>query len=276
MTRSAGHASIARLQGRGYNLVVLAMAITALSVMVAASLPVWSHASQRQKEEELIFRGLQYAEAIRVYQARFGRPPTRLEELIETSPRCIRQLWKDPMTEDGEWELIFGQAQQAAQNNNRRRARPGQPGANRDLSQADFSRGNRQVTRLSPGETTPRDTGLTGERRQTGPIIGVFSSLDEESIRSYKGATAYNEWQFVVDDLPVPAVNLSNGQLPRANAAWVGKPFPEGIEPQSGSGPGGATDEGDDEEANPFSSNRNPLDRNTFGRSRSGSRSRDN
>jgi len=44
---------------------------------------------RREKEEELVFRGLQYAEAIRVFQNRFQRPPIRLQELIEVEPRSM-------------------------------------------------------------------------------------------------------------------------------------------------------------------------------------------
>jgi len=257
-------------RGEGYNLVVLAMLITVMSVFAAASIPVWSHAAQREREAELIFRGMQYAEAIRVFQARYGRPPARLEELVETSPRCIRQLWKDPMSEDGEWILVYGQAQPPR---GRSRASRADPNA---LANADFSPGpaQREVFRISAKEAQT-DTGLTGQRRQSGPIVGVHSASDEESIRSFDGATVYSEWVFGVERVPTPAVNPANGQISRANDRWVGRPFPEGVEPQSGSGPGG---DGDKEEANPFSRNqksRNPLDRNGgFGnrnRSRQGS-----
>ena len=62
---------------------------------------------RREKEEELIFRGLQYAEAIRIFQIRFQRLPTTLKELRDVTPRSIRQLWKDPMTEDGEFAPIY-------------------------------------------------------------------------------------------------------------------------------------------------------------------------
>jgi hypothetical protein len=62
---------------------------------------------QRQKEEELIFRGQQYTRAIQLYVRRFGRYPTSLEELEDTNElRFIRKLYKDPMTTDGEWRLI--------------------------------------------------------------------------------------------------------------------------------------------------------------------------
>ena len=91
----------------GYNLVFLIMLVGLLSVMAAAVLPALKGQIQREKEAELIFRGLQYAEAIRVFQLRFGRYPAVLEELIELQPRSIRQLWADPMTEDGRWALIL-------------------------------------------------------------------------------------------------------------------------------------------------------------------------
>ena len=241
----------------GYNLVVLAMIVTVLSIFVAASIPVWSHATQREKEEELIFRGLQYAEAIRVFQARYGRPPTRLEELVETSPRCIRQLWKDPMTEDGEWGLMFGQPQQQQPGAQRRGRRGPQQANPNGLDGVDFGSRPEAVQVRGPG-AQPRETGLTGERRQTGPIIGVHSLSDKESIRTFDGAEVYNEWVFAVEKVPTPAVNPTNGQLSGANDRWVGRPFPEGIEPQSGSGPGDQ-----EKEEDPFSdrSNRNPLDR---------------
>src|SRR5947199_5209330 len=104
--RNRGTAS-ARCGELGYNLVVLVVIITVMNIVLAAVLPLWSQAIRRNREEELIFRGLQYAEAIRVFHNRFQRWPTRLEELVEIKPRSIRQLWKDPMTEDGKWQLIF-------------------------------------------------------------------------------------------------------------------------------------------------------------------------
>ena len=36
-----------------------------------------------------------------------GKYPTQLEELMKTKPRMIRQLYADPMTEEGTWEYIY-------------------------------------------------------------------------------------------------------------------------------------------------------------------------
>jgi type II secretory pathway pseudopilin PulG len=111
-----------RDKSAGYNLVILVMAITTLNIFIAMALPVWSQMIRREKEEQLIFRGLQYAEALRVYAVRHGGYPTRLEQLIKDEPRSIRQLWTNPMREDGKWTLIFTPAGPGGQPN------PGPPG----------------------------------------------------------------------------------------------------------------------------------------------------
>ena len=91
---------------RGYTLALCAVLITLMSIAVALALPTWSSQIRREREEELIFRGLQMAEGIRIFQKRFGRFPVRLEELWETKPRSVRQPWKDPMTDSGRWRSI--------------------------------------------------------------------------------------------------------------------------------------------------------------------------
>ena len=67
---------------QGYTLAVLIMMATVMSILVGAALPSWSKMIQRDKEEELIARGWQYAEAVRIFQNTFGRLPTTLDELI--------------------------------------------------------------------------------------------------------------------------------------------------------------------------------------------------
>ena len=94
----------------GFTLVGVIIVFTVMTILLSVAMPIWSKMIQREREEELIFRGLQYAEAIRVFQLRNGRYPLRLEELVTVRPRSIRQLWKDPMTDSGEWGLIYAQA----------------------------------------------------------------------------------------------------------------------------------------------------------------------
>ncbi len=177
----------ARPAEAGYNLVVLIVAITVLNVLVAAMLPLWSTAIRREKEEELAFRGFQYAEAIRVFNQRFQRYPNKLEELIEVKPRCIRQLWKDPMTEDGRWGLIFQNLQPPPQS-------PQNPEGGGAQMPGEGEEGDENGRpQLGPGK---------GETVQVGPIIGVHSKSGKKSFLVLFGRERYDEWQFTDALLP--------------------------------------------------------------------------
>lgn len=219
-------ARTAGLRERGYNLVALAVLVTILGVLTAAAMPIWSHTVKREKEAELIFRGLQYAEAIRVFQVRFGRFPVRLEELIELKPRCLRQLWEDPVTGKADWQPIFAQVPAGG---------GGQGGA-----------GGRQPVQGLPPQTIGGDAfdddeddeeeeagGLPrrGETVTVGPIIGVRSRSKEKAIRSFLGSQTHSEWQFTVNLLPV-APTAPGEVIPRLNSDTIGRPFPEGFEPE--------------------------------------------
>ena len=162
----------------GYTLVMLMVLVTVLNVLVAAALPAWTAMQQRDKEEELIFRGLQYAEAIRVFQSRFGRLPVRLKELIEVEPRSIRQLWKDPLTGKNDWGLVFASAGGGA-------PQPGSPasGAGEDLT----------------GGSGLKPSSGSGETVTQGPIVGVFSRAKGDSIKTFNGKDTYAEWRFTVE-----------------------------------------------------------------------------
>ena len=98
--------ALARTRERGYNLVTLIVAMTVMNILVAVAMPWWSQRIQREKEEEAIFRGLQYAEAIRVFQLRQGRYPNTLEELVKLEPPALRQLWDDPLSEHGYFGVV--------------------------------------------------------------------------------------------------------------------------------------------------------------------------
>jgi type II secretory pathway pseudopilin PulG len=214
----------------GYNLVILTVAITVMTILVAAVLPLWSQEIKRDKEEELRFRGLQYAEAIRVFQARFGRFPVRLEELIEVKPRSIRQLWKDPMTESGKWGLVFAGVGIGVPNAGQQV--PPQPGD----GGIDDGRGGEE------GD----DKTVT-----IGPIMGVFSRSDDDSIATFMGQKTYRRWTFTVDLLQGGgARSVTTGVAPQqpvnpglpvlTRMEWIGRPFRPFLESGgavSGAGP---------------------------------------
>jgi hypothetical protein len=63
--------------------------------------------ARRDREEEMIHRGTEYARAVKKYYKKFGRYPASLEQLDNTNQiRFLRRRFKDPLTKDGEWKLL--------------------------------------------------------------------------------------------------------------------------------------------------------------------------
>jgi len=108
---SAGSAS------RGFTFVGTLLLIAALGAGMAAYSELASHAAQREKEQELLFVGNQFREAIRTYYERAPggakRYPQKLEDLLEDKrfpmpQRHLRRIYIDPATGVAEWGLVAG------------------------------------------------------------------------------------------------------------------------------------------------------------------------
>ena len=206
----------------GYNLVALAILIAVMNVAVAAALPYWSSWAQRQKEEELVFRGLQYAEAIRIFRVRQGRLPTALEELVEVEPRAIRQLWTNPMAEDGRWGLLM---QGAPSNAGQRGDGSGnaQPTTNAAAAAAAGAGGGSMTAVPPPNEEE-------GEGPVVGPILGVYSATPGPSMRVFNGQQDVGDWYFTSELIQLRPGNAADGRPPpRLTSEWIGRPFPPGV-----------------------------------------------
>jgi len=81
--------------------------ITIMGIMLMKGIPAISTEVQREQEAELIFRGESIAKAIRIFASKSGRYPMALAELETVRPRIIRKIYKDPMTESGEWDMLY-------------------------------------------------------------------------------------------------------------------------------------------------------------------------
>src|SRR5215213_11551247 len=90
---------------RGYAMAALLVAMSVMAVLMSALLPVWTHMATREKEEELIFRGKQYARAVGLFQRKFANtPPPTIDVLVEQ--RFLRKKYKDPIT-NGDFQPIY-------------------------------------------------------------------------------------------------------------------------------------------------------------------------
>lgn len=86
---------------QGYILLTLLLVVALLTIFAAAIVPSLTQQIKRDREEELIHRGVQYSRAVRAYYKKFNRYPTRIEDLESTNTiRFLRKRYKDPMNRD--------------------------------------------------------------------------------------------------------------------------------------------------------------------------------
>lgn len=101
---------IRRADERGYAM-LLALSLTLIllisSTAIIANLRT---EGKRQREEETIWRGNQYARAIQLYFHKTGHYPQTLDDLKKGLPQhhFLRQAYTDPMNKnDGSWRFIY-------------------------------------------------------------------------------------------------------------------------------------------------------------------------
>jgi type II secretory pathway pseudopilin PulG len=88
-----------RRSERGYILITLILFVALVAVAALVMAPLFTFQAKRDREEELIHRGVQYSRAMKHFVKKFGRYPTRIEELENTNNiRFLRRRYKDPIT----------------------------------------------------------------------------------------------------------------------------------------------------------------------------------
>lgn len=96
---------------RGFTYLGILIVIAVMGAGMAAYGQIASHASQREKEAELLFRGEQYRAAIASYYKKESRYPQTLADLVEDRRypmpvRHLRRLYEDPMTGKANWGVV--------------------------------------------------------------------------------------------------------------------------------------------------------------------------
>src|SRR4029077_2587670 len=81
----------------GYAMAGIIIGITVMAIVMTAAMPVWKHLAQREKEEEVVFRGEQYGHAICLFQRKYANAfPPSIDLLVEQ--KFLRKKYKDPIT----------------------------------------------------------------------------------------------------------------------------------------------------------------------------------
>jgi type II secretory pathway pseudopilin PulG len=138
----------------GFTLAGAMLLVAVLGAGMAAYGELASHAAQREKEQELIFIGNQFRQAIGSYYeltpGAVKQFPQKLDDLLQDkrhpmAQRHLRRLYADPMTGQREWGLV--------------KAPEGGIMGVHSLSQA---------APIKSGNFTPRDAALNGAASYSG------------------------------------------------------------------------------------------------------------
>ncbi len=246
-------------------LLVIVMMLTIALIALTSVAPYEVTEIKRDREEELIHRGKAYTRAIKLFYKRFGRYPLSLNELQNTQNiKFIRQLYKDPMSPDGEWRIIhIGEAKyppkgfgytnipgaqslgtpigsgpagtQSAGGSLGGAIMPG--GVSGILGGQTSQLGSNQPNTggMTPAEQMSKPIGGSGQNMM--PIIGVASKNKSTSIHEVNERKKYDEWEFFYD----PRYDIA-AQMPTVIPGGVGGTMPGALNQQVtpfGGQPGG-------------------------------------
>ena len=211
---------------RGYAMAVLLVSMSIMAIMMMVAMPVWKQMAQREKEEELIFRGTQYVHAIALFQRKTANAfPPNIDLLVRE--RYLRKKYKDPITNDDFVPLPVGAPPGGAGVGTGQQGAPGSGTASRGQTGSPAPGGG-SSTQPGGGRQGSTPTPFGAPSAGTiGGISGVASKSKDKSIRIYNGRTHYNEWAFVY---------VQPQQAPGAGGGGAATPGGRGTNP---GGPGG-------------------------------------
>jgi type II secretory pathway pseudopilin PulG len=207
----------------GYVLLAVMLAVTLVLVALSIELPRIAQQIKREKEEELVHRGKDYATAVkRFVHKNGGRYPVSVEQLEDTNHiRFLRKKYKDPMTGESDWKMVHaGEAQINIPTPKPGLSGPGgtnpglfgtnspgtnPPGANPPPSgqtqlntNPPFGQPQSQGGANTLGSLNTSNIG-NGQTVGGGQIIGVASTSKKQAIKEFNDKDHYDEWYFVYD-----------------------------------------------------------------------------
>lgn len=233
-------------QQQGYILLALLLFMALLSIGMLVAMEEVEFQIRRDREEELIHRGVEYSRAVRKYVKQFGRYPTSIEALESSNNlRFLRKRYKDPIAKREFRVLYYGDPETFSQNVPLASSGMGSPqlptAVPRPTTVASNPESLSSIAASGPQEVSTDPEGAIPSDGMRAPdpedqvqadasaqddggraIVGVTSYSKRETIRIFNKKNHYNQWQFVYDpskdiglikgpDQPLPR---GTGQLP--------------------------------------------------------------
>jgi len=258
-----------RRKQAGYTLLMVVFMAASMLILAAAAAPNLLTQGRREKEEEMVWRGEQYARAVGLYYRKFGKYPTKVEDLTRQTNgvRFLRQAYTDPMNkDDGSWRFIYvgpnGQLIGSLRQTSLLQtvlSTPGLPGMSAFGGGLQPPAPPTATPGAAPGTNQAPGTGPAGQQTNTattanplesqpqpfdgtvvgGNIIGVGSKIKKPSFRVYLGGDTYQQWEFLWNPTGQIAVPGQTPANPNANPTAT----PNGTNP-NGANPNGTNPNG--------------------------------
>jgi len=242
----------------GYILVTLMLFVALMAMALVAVLPELTFQMKRDREEEMVHRGVQYSRAVRAYYRKLGGYPPSID-LLDSSNNLhfLRKRYKDPVTgEDFKFlhvtdvklsfaggiaggqtlgKSITGTLNSGSGTSTDANATSGSSDASTDKTQDSSQQsGNNDSTSKSPFTTVSGAS--AGQTFGGGPIVGVASTSQKESIRIYNKKNHYNDWQFIYDPTSDRGGLITGPYQPSLQAILPGQNGLGGMNPGSTQG----------------------------------------
>jgi hypothetical protein len=127
----------------GYILLFLLLIVCLMTIFAATLVTSIKFEMKRDREEEMVHRGVQYMRAIRAYYRKFNRYPAKIEDLENTNQlRFLRKRYKDPLTGKDFKLLHYGEVKMAGSIGGGMIPGANQAGANGTLVSANGQQGS--------------------------------------------------------------------------------------------------------------------------------------
>ena len=275
-------------------MLTLVLIMATMAIVAAVIVPSITFEIKRDREEEMIHRGVQYSRAIRAYYKKLGHYPTKLEDLEDTNHvRYLRKRYKDPLNckngKCGDFKLLhFGEVQMtlSAMGGLVPGANgTGTPGLNGTTNpfgpNPTLPLGQNQQPGTTPPGTDPSQAGTPGSTDGTGDgtnppgtgvgtpgsnqigsgqviggqIVGVASISKENTIREFNHKKKYKDWAFVYDPAQDQGLLIRTPYQPQLQGFGQGAPNVNG---QNGSTSGFGNGSGNSFGSSPFGNQNSP------------------
>jgi type II secretory pathway pseudopilin PulG len=198
----------ARSKESGYVLLALLLTMTLMLIALSVEAPRIAQQIKRDKEEEMIHRGKDYATAVkRFVHKNGGRYPASVEQLENTNHiRFLRKKYVDPMTGESDWKMVHvGEAEIKIPAPNpglsggggQNPGLFGSGGSNTGAGGQGTGAGGQNNSAL-PNTLNTNPPG-NGQTLGGGQIIGVASVSKKQGIKEFNDKDEYDQWYFVYD-----------------------------------------------------------------------------